>query len=313
MLSDGATQDLRPHAQPYRDPPDSGRLRVPYDMARRGDRPGCLKHRGDRAYLRQVTTHGPHAAIADLRFSSHAVHRLTGAVRTALLAQAPNLHTPNFTRLGNADLTLLFREYDARFFGGALRTRIEADHAHLVLRPSSRMTSRGGQTQWRRHTQRRGRILATRTSYEIAIAEDLVLQAFNEDHRAITVNGLLCNDRLDAVQRIFEHELVHLTEILFWSSSSCRGSRFQSLAQRLFGHTEFTHKLITRRERARVQLGIEIGDRVSFACRGNPRTGIVNRITKRATVLVRDDQGRLYGDGHRYRAYYVPVARLEAH
>ena len=254
----------------------------------------------------------PRAAIADLRFSAATVQHLTGAIRAVLRAKAPNLSTPNFARLDRVDLQLLFDQYDTRFFDGALRMRLDTAHASLALRSSRRMTSRGGQTRWTRRTTRRGGRLATRTSYEIAIAEDLVLQAFNENHRPVTVNGLLCNDRLDAVQRIVEHELIHLAELLFWGSSSCRQCRFQSLARQIFGHTAFTHQLITRRERARVQLGIEVGDLVSFASRGNSHTGIVNRITKRATVLVRDDAGRLYGDGNRYRAYYVPVARLEA-
>jgi len=37
----------------------------------------------------------------------------------------------------------------------------------------------------------------------------------------------------------------------------------------------------------------------------------VNRITKRATVLVEDERGMRYSDGKRYAKFYVPVASLE--
>src|SRR5579863_405353 len=41
-------------------------------------------------------------------------------------------------------------------------------------------------------------------------------------------------------------------------------------------------------------------------------TGRVNRVTKRATVLVTDPDGKLYSDGLRYRTSYVPLACLRS-
>ncbi len=37
----------------------------------------------------------------------------------------------------------------------------------------------------------------------------------------------------------------------------------------------------------------------------------MNRITKRATVLVEDPDGMKFSDGLRYRTYYVPIACLD--
>jgi hypothetical protein len=37
----------------------------------------------------------------------------------------------------------------------------------------------------------------------------------------------------------------------------------------------------------------------------------VNRVTKRATVLVPDPAGLEFSDGTRYRPYYVPLSLLE--
>jgi len=39
---------------------------------------------------------------------------------------------------------------------------------------------------------------------------------------------------------------------------------------------------------------------------------VVNRVSKRATVLVEDHQGRRYTDGKHYSKFYVPVQMLEA-
>jgi hypothetical protein len=51
---------------------------------------------------------------------------------------------------------------------------------------------------------------------------------------------------------------------------------------------------------------------VSFVFEGVRLFGRVRRITKRATVLVPDPEGRSYSDGMRYKEYYVPLAQLEA-
>jgi hypothetical protein len=50
---------------------------------------------------------------------------------------------------------------------------------------------------------------------------------------------------------------------------------------------------------------------VRFRIDGRELEGIVNRVTKRATVLVRDERGTPYSDGWRYAKYYVPVSQLE--
>ena len=109
-----------------------------------------------------------------------------------------------------------------------------------------------------------------------------------------------------------EHEMVHLIEMLLWDESSCARSRFQSITRRFFGHTENMHQLITPRERAIVKFGIRPGMKVRFRFEGAERTGIVNRISKRATVLVEDDRGQRYTNGKHYAKFYVPVQSLEA-
>ena len=104
--------------------------------------------------------------------------------------------------------------------------------------------------------------------------------------------------------------MVHLIEQLCWQTSNCAAPRFQDIARRHFLHRAHTHKLITRRERA-AQSGIRVGSRVTFLFEGRQFTGRVNRLTKRATVLVEDTEGERFSDGHRYRRYYVPIGDLQ--
>jgi hypothetical protein len=166
------------------------------------------------------------------------------------------------------------------------------------------MSTAGGKTI--RFASRHGDV-----SYEIAIAASILFDGFHATDRRISVCGLECDNRMEALQRIFEHEIVHLIEQLCWENSDCSAIRFQDIARRLFRHRAHTHNLITRRERA-ADLGIRVGSRVSFSFEGQRIIGRVNRITKRVTVLVEDPEGQAYSDGSRYRTYYVPISCLEA-
>lgn len=147
--------------------------------------------------------------------------------------------------------------------------------------------------------------------YEIAVGTSILFDGFLADDPEVTVCGLRCGDRLGALQRVFEHELVHLAEWLCWDASHCGRERFQGIAARLFGHRSHTHQLITRTERA-AGLGLTVGARVTFRYQGERLHGRVNRITKRATVLVADPAGELWSDGRRYVRYYVPLGELTA-
>jgi hypothetical protein len=79
--------------------------------------------------------------------------------------------------------------------------------------------------------------------------------------------------------------------------------RFHSISRRLFGHTENRHKLIAPRQRAIVKFAARPGMKVRFRIDDKEHIGIVNRIAKRATVLVEDPKGSRYANGKHDRAY----------
>ncbi|MFN9879479.1 MAG: hypothetical protein ACK557_13470, partial [Planctomycetota bacterium] len=70
------------------------------------------------------------------------------------------------------------------------------------------------------------------------------------------------------------------------------------------------HHRLTNREAAALQHNLRPGDRVCFPFEGQQLLGTINRIHKRATVLVPDTRGQAYSDGSRYLKYYVPLRNL---
>ncbi len=227
-------------------------------------------------------------------------------ISQSVISHSRVMGSVNFTSTTAADLQRMAECYDQTFLDG--HCLAIARHFGMHFRWSKRMTSTGGKTV--RTTQLDRRKGTTTQRYEIVLSAPLLFQTFADLHRPIRVTGVLCTDRLQAMQRILEHELIHLVEMLVWSDSCCAAPRFQSIAGRLFGHTEHKHDLITQQERAASKFNIRVGSRVLFQHEGVRLVGTVNRITRRATVLVVDNEGQLYEDGRRYRKYYVPLSHL---
>lgn len=230
--------------------------------------------------------------------------RRNQSIADSVFATSPYLTDPNFPKFHADDVQLLYELYDEHYFEGVLRSCL--NHKQITFRLSPRMTRAGGKT-----TRWGDRFNRTPSRYEIAISSTLLLESFQDPERGITVTGLECDSRLDALMRIMEHEIVHLTELLVWTDSNCSLGRFQDIASRTFGHLDHRHDLITPSEVAVTQFGIRPGVRVRFDYGGNSFEGIVNRVTKRATVLVADARGQRYSDGKRYTKYYIPVKELE--
>jgi hypothetical protein len=249
--------------------------------------------------------------LASLRHSPGEVAAKVARIYRRVLDRSEYLRSGNFEAIGVDDLRLLFDDYDAEFFVGLLGRMLREDcSGKITFRLSDRMTRAGGKTIRRVVKQRTGWRVVAELEYEIAISTFLLFQTFGDVDRPVTVTGLVCRDRLEALQRIFEHELLHLAEFLAEGESSCARDQFQGLARAIFGHASVVHDLVTPREIAAKAHAIRQGDLVAFEHDGLERVGRVNRITKRATVLVEDPAGRLFSDGRRYATFYVPVDRL---
>jgi hypothetical protein len=237
-------------------------------------------------------------------YSSAAIAEKNRQIAATILVESLHLREPDFRAFHPDDLRRLFELYDQLYFGELCQKAV--DGSALRFRISPRMTRVGGTT-----TRIRRPGVPVKQSFEIAVASTRLFGTFSDVKRPVFVNGLECRNRLDALQRVMEHELIHLVELLIWEDSRCSAGRFQSIAARFFGHTDHRHQLVTPGERASATAGVRPGSRVRFRLDGRELIGRINRITKRATVLVESADGQPYSDGKRYAAYYVPIRLLE--
>jgi len=227
-------------------------------------------------------------------------------IRSTVLLHSRAMDGENFVTTCGADLRMMSELYDSIYFDSSCMAL--AKHYGMTYRWSGRMSRAGGKTT---RTVRRGTAKRpAEVHYEITLSSSLLFQTFKDDQRPIKVCGQLCNNRIEAMQRIVEHEAIHLAEMLVWIDSDCAAGRFQAITNRLFGHTEHRHELVTQRERAAKLYDIRVGSRVYFMHNGHPVEGVVNRITRRATVLVESPEGIVYSNNKRYLKFYVPISGL---
>ncbi len=235
------------------------------------------------------------------------IDAIRGSIRDRLLTTSRFIQTPNFVRCGDSDLRILFDDYDNHFFDAQLRPALETLNAWPIdLHFSGRLRSTGGRTT--RSTCRKSR----HVTYSIQVSSNVLSTNFRTPEETATVNGLICTDRVDAMMRVMEHEMLHLAEFLAFNDSTCTGRRFQHAAMRMFGHTEHTHAMVSKRIKTLRSTEFRTGNRVRFSFEGKKLTGVINRINARATVLVEDPRGARYSDGKKYAKFYIPIAWLEA-
>lgn len=231
-------------------------------------------------------------------FSQKEITRKTADIYSEFLSKSLAGRDGNFTIIRDSDLRKLFELYDRDFFGGYFTANYKD---RLTFAFSNKMTKAGGKLQYSK----------TKNRYKIVLSVFLLYRSFNGDEREIKVNGIVCQDRLEAAMRIMEHEIVHLLEYVIYGNSSCSKPRFRSISGKLFNHTEVTHQLVTQREIAHSSFDLHIGDKVTFEFEGKILEGMIYRINKRATVMVKNKKGQ-YSDtkGNRYEKYYIPLKML---
>lgn len=243
--------------------------------------------------------------LSSLQYPPAEIHAKREEVRRALLQSSPHLNGGRITRILESDLKLLFDLYDQLFFYDYFRDQFPGQ---LLFSLSARMTKTAGQTIYPRNLKE---LFPHKERYELRISV-ILLFSYEKLDRDKAVNGIKTRDSLEALQLVFEHELCHLIELHCFKETSCRQKRFQALAFNLFGHTESGHRLPLMTEIATAKYGLSVGDRVSFQAEGETFSGVISRITRRATIMVPDTNGP-YRDqeGRRYCKFYVPLHLLQ--
>jgi hypothetical protein len=246
--------------------------------------------------------------VLTLKLDAAAISQKTCAIHEAILEQSSSIHTPNFTDITDQDVADLFDLYDDAFFDGWLNQRVSKKSSKpITFRVSTRMTRSGGKTTCWHQRKRFGK---TKKEYEIAVAGRLLQMSFGDVDRPVLIAGHPCTNRLEALQRIMEHEIIHLAEMLAWDHSSCHKPRFKSIVKNIFNHTAVHHDMVTPREEAAVRHNIRIGSLASFEVHSRIYIGVVNRINHRATILVESSEGERYRNGKTYEKHYVPLDML---
>lgn len=237
--------------------------------------------------------------LTNLKYTSQEIEKKTKKIYCQILAESKNFDQKNFTMIGTDDLKRLFELYDLSFFDRFFYNNYKEK---IFFRLSQRMTRSAGKTAYMKRTN----------AYVISLSTTLIFQTFHDVMREVVVNGIVCHDRLEATMHVLEHEIIHLLEFVVFGSSSCSQPRFKQLSCNIFSHRGVTHQLVTQTERAQKKFNLYVGDAVSFEFEGNLYRGIIYRITKRATVMVKDSKGPYVdSQGTRYSKYYVPLHFLK--
>ncbi|RMF87109.1 MAG: hypothetical protein D6741_20985, partial [Planctomycetota bacterium] len=185
--------------------------------------------------------------------------------------------------------------------------RIAAEWGDLLRFDISRRLIRSaGNTRFKYADRSKKRLLAV----TIQISSPIIFSSYDDGAESLEVGGIVCRNRLDALQCIVEHELIHVVEGVLYGETSCSRPRFKDMAKRIFGHTTNCHKLVTPAVRAYRKFGVRPGQMVAFEWEGRRLVGLVNRVTRRATVLVENPRGARYSNGKRYFKFYVPPHML---
>ena len=185
----------------------------------------------------------------------------------------------------------LFFEYDNVFFDKKLSARLLN---RISFACSTRMTKTGGKVT---RKNREG-------TYILTVSEPLICKSIFSKQDGVLVNGLKCHDSVDAMMGIIEHEMIHIIEFEYFGKSSCGKKRFKTLAHNIFGHTDTKHNLRLKPMDGNPIEKVTIGTQVRFEHNNIPYSGVVSRVTKRATVVLDTSCNK------KYKKMYVPISFL---
>ena len=163
----------------------------------------------------------------------------------------------NFEQIPNI-LQVVFQMYDQMFFGNRLSEIMRQNNINLTLTYGNKLTKTGG------YCDRQG------CNYTIKLSQPIILGTFRHGEKSHTANGLQCNDRLECLLNVFEHELIHFIigithgHVKKDPVYKSHGNYFQQLVRAYFGHTEYKHALNQDIETAGKREDFTVGDLVSY-------------------------------------------------
>lgn len=176
-----------------------------------------------------------------------------------------------------AKLNEMFRLYDYWFFGGLLAYALNKRNGSVTFEVTPRMTSVAGSCS----------TLGICT-YLIKLSSEQLKKLTPQN--LYMINGIIPQNRVEGLQLVFEHELLHMILSLFINDISGHNQLFKDIAKMLFGHTDFRHQIGREVQEGAGKYSrgnLNVGDEVSYiASRTNqPTHGTVIKLNpKRARI-----------------------------
>ena len=207
------------------------------------------------------------------------------------------------------DLAQLFALYDETFFEGALRKRVHSKGSVFKIKPSKKLTRTAGLCAYdpgqRKH----------RCEYWIEISINVLNKTFHESE-AHDSGGVLCHSRIECMQLVLEHEMIHLLTYL-WEACDAKPTLtrtgktvapdahdpiFKQLVKNIFGQTRVQHSLLSGLTQDQItNFSLKNGD---VHVKGDLRVGMliefggssfrITQIKRKKMVVERTDNGNPY-------------------
>jgi len=236
-----------------------------------------------------------------IKYDLETVNKKRNLVKNELFEKSKYIKTSDFTDITDNDLYLLYNLYDEIFLESWFKDNFKGK---ITFKLSKQLSQAAGNTKTKKNI---GEIKEEDIEFEIKISMNHLLN-FDKIDRSKSVGGIEAESKLDSLMLVFEHELCHVIEFLFYKKSNCNKQIFKDIIFNLFKHHETTHKLVSAREANYQKYKLLVGDRVSFNYEGMKLNGIINKINKRATVMSPSQRGK-YVDksGQHYTKYNVSL------
>lgn len=192
-------------------------------------------------------------------------------------------YNENNNYLSPNQIKSMVQMYDAVFFGGLIESSLKRTHTYYKFDLSSAKTYAGAY-------KNKG------NAQIISISWPMFKKLFPSGSETYTSNGIVCRDRLEALQITLEHELIHMLVRLsqhlpekiqkYDKVYSSHGQLFKDLVHAYFGHTGVTHGFHVPNENRKTKVHFKVSDRVQFHdAKGNVSQGKVVKLNpKKARV-----------------------------
>lgn len=240
----------------------------------------------------------------NIKYDLNTINNKRERIKTKLYEQSQNITAIDFTKVADNDLYILYNLYDEFFLDSWFKDNFKGK---IKFKMSKQLSRAAGNTKTKKNI---GALKPEDIEFEIKISVNH-LTNFDKIDRSKFVGGIEVKNKLDSLLLVFEHELCHVIEFLFYKKSDCNKQNFRNLIFNLFGQIEATHKLVSVREANYKEYGFLPGDKVIFNNDSSEFNGIITKINKRATVMSPSLYGK-YVDktGQHYTKYYVPLSCL---